>query len=279
MKTAVFVSLLVGVLTPCLRGEYTPPLVVGQAPEADALFAPLQGDPRELHLSMGLALPDKEKTVAEVAIGHYYGIYRWALPNDAGYTQLNIGGGIFPRFNFADNKHLQVVDFYASLPFDIRMGRWSGRFMFYHVSSHLGDDYIRDNPGLVTDKNSWNSLRSTLSCDVDRFLRLYGGYTYHLMAYPATQQHQAAQGGLEIHFKPFVQDRAQIYWANDAQWWERTAWKTQFNSQLGVKIGKDAANGRSISYYVEYTDGPEYYGQFFTAQETRIGLGIKFEIS
>jgi len=279
MKTAVFVSLLLGILTPCLRGEYTPPLVTGLAPQSDALFAPLQGDPRELHFALRLALPDKEKTLAEVAIGHYYGIYRWALPGEVGYMQLNIGGGIFPRFNFADNKDLQVIDFYGNLPVDIRVGRWSGRFMFYHVSSHLGDDYIRANPGLSTDKNSWNSLRSIVSCDVDRFLRLYGGYTYHLMVYPATQQHQAAQAGLEVYSKEFAKGRVQAYWANDAQWWERTQWKPTVNSQLGIKTGRDATKGRGVSYFVEFTTGPQYHGQFFMDEETRIGLGIKFEIS
>jgi len=39
-----------------------------------------------------------------------------------GVGQVNIGGGIFPRFNFQNNTDLQVIDFYANIPFDIRMG-------------------------------------------------------------------------------------------------------------------------------------------------------------
>lgn len=283
MKKAIFVSLLIGVLTPCLRGqEYTPPLVVGLAPQSDTLFSPLLADPRELQFAMRVAFPQGQGSVAEVAIGHYYGIYRWALPGDVGYMQLNIGGGIFPRFDATTSHDLQVIDFYGNLPVDIRIGKWSGRFMFYHVSSHLGDDYIRDHDlgnDTSTDKNSWNSLRSIVSYDACAALRLYGGYTYNLAAYPVQQDKEAYQGGAEIHFPTFAQGRAQVYWANDLQWWQRTNRQTQYNSQFGIKTGKDATQGRGISYFIEYTTGPEYYGQFFTANESRIGIGVKFDIS
>jgi hypothetical protein len=37
--------------------------------------------------------------------------------------------------------------------------------------------------------------------------------------------------------------------------------------------------GRGISYFAEFTTGPEYYGQFFQRKDTRAGLGVKFDIS
>ena len=262
-----------------LRAQDPVPLDTTLAPPPDSLFAPLRGDPRELHFALRVALPEDQRTIAEVAVGHYYGIYRWALPGNVGFMQLDIGGGIFPRFNFSQNHDIQVIDFYGNLPLDVRIGKWAGRFMFYHVSSHLGDDYIRDNNLTNTESNSWNSVRSIISYDVSSFLRLYGGYTCNILAYPVSQEHSAYQAGTEIYFKPFAQGRAQTYWANDLQWWERTNFKTQFNSQLGIKTGKDATQGRGISYFLEFTTGPEYYGQFFTSQETRIGLGVKFDIS
>ena len=278
MKKILSVFLFLAVITSPVWAEVPVPFQTGMAPRPDELFAPLLGDPRELHFALRLALPKNEGSAAEVAVGHYYGIYRWALPKDAGAVQLNIGGGIFPLFNFSDNKDLQVIDFYANVPLDVRINKWSGRFMLYHVSSHLGDDYIRTS-GRIADSNSWNSFRSLLSYDANPVLRLYGGYTYHLQVHPAEQGLRAYQSGFELRFNIFGKSYSQAYWANDLQWWDRTQYKPQFNSQLGVKTGLKPRDGRGIYYFLEYTTGPEYYGQFFQLEETRVTLGLHFAIN
>ena len=276
-KILWFYMILTALSTPLLADDEALS-VIGLAPPKNKIFAPLLADPRELHFALRLAFPQKDNSTAEVAIGQYYGIYSWALPNAIGTMQLNIGGGIFPRFNFSNNKDLQVIDFYGNIPFDIRVGKLSGRFMFYHVSSHYGDDYIRTS-GQIADRNSLNSLRSLLSYDVAPALRLYGGYTYNLLVYPDEQKKQAFQSGFEITSNIFDNSEAQAYWANDLQLWERTDYKPMFNSQIGIKVGRKSENIRGISYFIEYTTGPEYYGQFFQREETRIGLGAKFDIN
>ena len=254
------------------------PLLPGLSPDSDALFSPLRGDPRELHFAMRVAKPENGLLAAEVAIGHYYGIYGWALPNEWGDMQVNIGGGIFPRFNFQNNTDLQVIDFYANVPFDIRVGKWSGRFMWHHVSSHLGDDYLRAT-GQMSERNSWNSVRSIVSYDFDPSFRLYGGYTNHFLVLPKEQKRHAFQGGFEVNSHVFGSGHSQAYWANDLQWWERTRYKPMFNSQIGIKTGREPGKGSGISYFLEFTTGPEYYGQLFKREETRVGLGAKFDIN
>lgn len=277
MKISAILCLLFAFLAVPSAAEPRAELITEMAPQSGELFAPLLGDPRELHFALRMGFLPDNATSAEVAVGHYYGIYRWALP-ETGAMQLNIGGGIFPRFNFSGNRDLQIIDFYANLPLDIRSGKWSGRLMLYHVSSHLGDDYIRTS-GRVAESNSWNSLRSLLSYDANPGLRLYGGYTYHLQVHPPEQKSRAYQSGFEVRFNIFGKSNAQAYWANDCQWWERTGNKAQFNSQLGVKTGLKPSSGRGIYYFIEYTTGPQYYGQFFLREETRVTLGLHFAIS
>jgi hypothetical protein len=278
MKKIVILLIYLTVFAATAGAEVIQPPQTGMAPRPDELFAPLLGDPRELHFALRYLFLDGNVTAAEVAVGHYYGIYRWALPKNIGAVQLNIGGGIFPRFKFSENKDLQVIDFYANVPLDIRINKWSGRFMLYHVSSHLGDDYIRTT-GQIADSNSWNSIRSILSYDANAGLRLYGGYTYNLQVHPAEQGLWAYQSGFEVSFNIFGKSYSQAYWANDLQWWERTDYKPQFNSQIGVKTGLQPKDGRGIYYFLEYTTGPEYYGQFFLREETCITLGMHFAIN
>jgi hypothetical protein len=278
IKRIVVFFLFAVALSSLTLAEDQKPLITGLAPRPDELFAPLLADPRELHFALRLAFPFNDESAAEVAIGHYYGIYRWALPNGIGYTQANIGGGVFPRFHFSNNRNLQVIDFYANIPIDVRAGKWSGRFMIYHVSSHLGDDYLRTS-GQTGTNFSWNSLRSIISYDMSSHLRFYGGYTYSLLVIPSDQGKHAIQSGIEMTSHVFKNGYSQAYWASDVQWWERTSWQPMFNSQIGIKTGKKFKDGRGISYFLEFTTGPEYYGQFFDRDETRVGLGAKFDIN
>ncbi len=265
-------------ITASLWCAVTAPLITEMAPVPDELFAPLRGDPRELHFALRYIFLHSDITAAEVAIGHYYGIYRWALPNKMGAVQLDIGGGIFPHFNFSKNKDLQVIDFYANVPLDIRMNKWSGRLMLFHVSSHLGDDYIRTS-GQIADSNSWNSIKTLLSYDVNQAMRLYSGYIYHLQAHPPEQKLRAYQSGFEINFNIFGSNQAKAYWANDLQWWERTDFKPQINSQFGIKRSKTSKQMRAIYYFLEYSSGPEYFGQFYNRLESRMTIGINFDIN
>src|SRR4029077_10554992 len=111
-------------------------------------------------------------------MGDYLGLYRWALPWEAAYLQISIGGGTFGRFDLAGTSNsMESVDFFANIPIDLRFGKWSVRLMPYHTSSHLGDDFLKDT-GQTTTKHSWDNMRSLLSYDLCSHLRLYGGYTY-----------------------------------------------------------------------------------------------------
>ena len=77
MKRISFFYVLFTVLAAPVWAEVRPPRPTGLAPDPDALFAPLRADPRELHFALRVAFPLHDVTAAEVAIGHYYGIYRW----------------------------------------------------------------------------------------------------------------------------------------------------------------------------------------------------------
>lgn len=277
MKKALMLGWLLAVFAAGAKAGGGTAFNTGLSPHADGLFFPLRADPRELHFALRTAKPKEGKLAAEVAIGHYYGIYRWALPGDVGYAQVNVGGGIFTRFNFQNDTDLQVIDFHANIPVDIRVKKWSGRCLWHHVSSHLGDDYIRAT-GQNSKRNSWNSVRSILSYDASASLRLYGGYTNHFLVLPQEHKRHAFQTGIEVFSKLFSGGHSQIYWANDLQCWERTRYKPMFNSQIGIKRGREPKTGRGLSYFLEFTTGPQYHGQFFQREETRVGVGAKFDI-
>jgi len=58
----------------------------------------------------------------------------------------------------SEQKDFQVIDFSANMPIDVRIRQWSMRVMPYHISSHLGDDYIKRN-GVTPQKYTFDSFK------------------------------------------------------------------------------------------------------------------------
>ena len=252
---------------------------LGFLPPAHDLFKPLQADPRELQYALRVVAPISRKILGEAAIGDYIGLYRWSILDGKALLQVSGGGGAFGRFDLASEANdLQIVDFYGNVPFDVKMGKWSGRFMLYHTSSHLGDDFIKTT-GETATKHSWDNLRILNSYDFNSYFRTYAGYTYVFRELPEHLGRNAIQGGLETSTPWFWKGHTRAYWANDFQTWERSAWKLMYDSQLGLRFAKTPdPSARSTSVFIEFETGPQPQGQFFQQDERRWNFGVKFEL-
>jgi hypothetical protein len=272
-KTALFI-LLSGLPIRASAAEYQ----TMAFPPAHELFAPLQADPTELRFAFHGGAPVHKRAIARVDVGDYLGLYRWAFPSGLGAAQLNIGGAIFTRFEATSQHSLQVIDYYGNVPLDVRLGPVSGRFLFYHDSSHLGDDYLRER-NIQSGDNAWEALRGILSIQPVEALRLYGGYQQSIHNSPNWRGKESFQGGVEIYFITPDHVFLHPYWANDVQTWHRSGWKPTWTSQLGVKTGSATSRGRGISYFLQCQTGPRSEGQFFTQEETVWSVGLKFQLS
>jgi hypothetical protein len=57
--------------------------------------------------------------------------------------QLDIEGAAFPRLTMNNTvRELVSVDFRFGIPVTYRRGPWEAKFGYYHLSSHLGDEYM-----------------------------------------------------------------------------------------------------------------------------------------
>jgi len=254
------------------------PVYADFLPPAHELFEPLRADPRELQFAVRAVEPVSHRTLAEVAMGDYLGLYRWDLGQGKAF-QVSLGGGVFGRFNLASKTNdLEDVDYYGNVPFDFRDGRWSFRFMPYHTSSHLGDDYIKAT-GVETEKHTWDNLKWLVSYEPLSYLRVYGGYNYVFRTLPGGIGRNAIQTGFELKSRWFANDHIQYYWANDLQSWQRVEWNPMFDSQAGLTFVHKPSDPRAISFFLEYSAGKQPEGQFYLQQETLWTLGLKFQIS
>lgn len=248
----------------------------GFLPPAHELFPPLLADPREIQNGVAIVSVHGDRARGEVMIGDLLGVYRMAL-GEGILAQISGGGGVFARFNMErEQLDNEVADFQGLVPIDIRCGKFSGRFGYQHVSSHLGDDFIKREGPLLT-KAFHDSLRFLFAVNPTAGMRLYGGYTYHFRMAPIIKVH-AVQGGIEIT-SPW-RDGGHLQWfaAADLQSWERVQWNVSSTTRAGVQWARHP-KGQAASVFVEYFTGKLLFDQFFRQHETHWMAGLRFYLS
>jgi hypothetical protein len=251
---------------------------LGLFANAKEIFHPLLADPRELQLSLRQTTPVSHTSLGDIAVGDYFGLYRWALPWENSYVQWSVGAGVFARFDLvAVEKTSEVIDYSVSMPVDVRVGKWVTRLMPYHISSHLGDDYIKQT-GILPDKYSFDSYRWLVAYDAFPCLRLYTGYNYIIRNRQQDLGRHAFQAGTEWTSGWWGGGHAQLFWANDLQSWERVAWNPTINTQLGVRLAHDPQDKQTLSVFTEYGAGRLPYGQLFQQKESHWVAGLRFEL-
>jgi len=113
-------------------------------------------------------------------LGGRSGILRWRSDNENGPVlwQLDVEGAAFPRLNVDEDGDVDSTDFRIGVPLTWRQGRWQKKFAFYHLSSHVGDEFIERNPGFMRINFSRDALVLGLGYFVTPDLRLYAEADY-----------------------------------------------------------------------------------------------------
>jgi hypothetical protein len=121
---------------------------------------------------------------ADVAFGYRIPVYRFT-DGDGGEPLVDLGleGGILARFALGDGLGgLVNSDFRVAFPFGVDMGDWEGRFSPVHVSSHIGDDFIDQTPGIDPGTSSRNGIETDLMYRIGPAVRVGVGADYNWAA-------------------------------------------------------------------------------------------------
>lgn len=187
--------------------------------------------------------------------------------------QLDVAGGAFPRLSLEEHRDLVSVDFRIGVPLTLRRGRWEWKFAYYHLSSHLGDEYLLNHP-----RPRFNYVREALLWAVAwrpwPDLRLYAEADYAFYTDGGAEP-WAFQFGADyspttpagIRGAPFVAVNGHLREENDfgGNVTLQTGWQWRASSGHLLRCGFHYLNGMS----------PQY--QFFNEHEEQIGVGLWYE--
>lgn len=245
-------------------------------PQMTELFLPLIADPRSATYSLGWRSGDHVigvKTIG-VSLGDDFPIYRWLDVFWGGDIQVGIEAGIWSVFNMDPNPNtargwgeLVNTDFYGGIPITFATGPWSFRLRGYHISSHLGDEYMVDHPNVVRLNPSIEAIDFFVSYQASEAIRLFVGPGVVVHSDPTFPWKPIyIEYGAEARFwgSKFLKQRLYgtcffaALWRNE----EELDYNFDGTYRAGYEWSKLQGIGRKFRLYIGYHHGYSLEGQF-----------------
>lgn len=252
-------------------------------PQMTVLFQPLIADPRQPMYYVAYRWGDEVvgKEAIAVALGDDFPIFRWRnVFRWNGDLQIDIEAGVWAVFNFHHVDHsrgdmceLFNTDYLLGFPLTYAVDRWSFRLRPYHISSHLGDEFLCNHPKAVRDRcnPSFEAIDFYSSYQLNRHVRLYAGPgvvfhsddSFHLKPFYVGYGTEIRVWGRKLNYHrlygtPFLA----IFVDN----WQQHHWEFDFNGKAGYELSKLQGVGRKMRIYVAYHHGFSWEGQFFNVR-------------
>lgn len=245
------------------------------------LFDPIVLDPLEAQ-TYGSVLPlyytegEKYKgSIVPFAFGFAKPFYRrttepgraeeWVL-DLASYTQFEAFHD--DKLNKA-RRQIMNTDYKISIIYNVRRGLNNYRFRVYHISSHLGDDYIYRNQITAPTPNSVNyeQLDATYSRNVNNW-RLYGGAGITLRK---AEERKLLSAQLGAFYKKPSEKATRLVGGVDIKFWQQTDFRPGIHAGVGFELGRTQNN---LTFLLEGYSGFRPYSQYENQQTAWLGIGL-----
>jgi hypothetical protein len=238
------------------------------------MFAPLIADPRQPRFSVSYQeykISGQTFNASSAAFGEYFGLAAGFL-GQSGSSQVGIQGAVFALFDLdSSSKDLINADYWIGIPIDYRKGAWSYLLRIYHQSSHLGDEFILNNPEVTRINLSYEDIELLASYEWER-VRLYGGGGYIIHSEPDLEPWHLHSGAEFIH--PDAIGGLDWIAAADVQATAELDWDRSYSYRTGFEF--KTGSHRRLRLLLEYFDGHSPNGQFFRERLRYTGLGLYF---
>ena len=244
------------------------------------LFDPLLADPRWPHFygSYQYYIDNNTlKDIGSVGFGESLAFLQRDL-GDSRRLEAGLQAGVFALFNFdAASTDLVNADYFVGPTLSYRGGDTSALLRVFHQSSHLGDEFLINNPNVLRRDISTEVLSLLVSREFYDAFRLYGGGQYIFHTTTENLKRGTVQFGTEIispqtlgdgYLRPLI--------AADFQFREEADWQLNLSVRAGVELGDPNRLNNRLQLLIEYFDGNSPNGQFFDQRLQYIGIGLHY---
>ena len=237
------------------------------------VFQPLLADPMEAIFRLSLFYEGRDRRWdAGVAFGGDIGLFYARLPANRNLS-LTVRGLVSSRFDmFSESFDLLNIDYLGGLALGYARPPTSLEFLFFHQSSHLGDEILDRGTGSRIDYGK--EVARLLWARQWRDGRVYAGLAFTLHAFPADIQHTLTlQAGGEYALQIW---KLPTFVALDVQSRQEQDWALNVSAKWGVYLGNPRKVSNRQWVFLSFFNGFSNMGQFYNVRETCAVMGVGY---
>jgi len=212
----------------------------------------------------------------DIALGGRAGICRYGTedPLRPEGFQLDVEGAGLPRLDLEHERDLMAVDFRFGVPLTFGIGRYQTKFGYYHLSSHLGDEYMVRMNTLDRINYSRDVLIWGHSFFLTDDVRLYAEAGWAFQADGGSKPWEFQFGAEYSPLSP-TGPRGAPFLAVNGHLRE----ELDFGGNVVVQAGWQwqGNSGQRFRTGVEYYVGKSDQFEFFNRYENKVGVGIWYD--
>ncbi len=212
----------------------------------------------------------------DITAGGHVGLWRngTTLDERPQGWQVDLEGAAMPRLTLDDDRDLISVDFRFGLPLTYGNDFYQGKLGYYHISSHLGDEFLLANPGFTRlnysrDEFVWG--HSITPCEDLRFYFEAGWAFYSNVSEP-----WAFQFGVDWAPTDATGSRGAPFAAINAHLRQEVNYGGNLVVQVGWAWRRSPVSGM-VRCGFEYFGGKSDQFAFFNESEQRVGLAVWYD--
>jgi hypothetical protein len=211
------------------------------------------------------------------AFGFQKSFFAWPFSDDKAFD-IGIEGTAFTQFEWTNRvegdfqRNIISTDFIIGLPLVLYLKPWTIRLRLYHLSAHMGDDYMIRNKinSFVFNNNNYEQIDLTTSYLLKNF-RFYLGIGVVIRS-TNTRAPMVFTGGMD-YLLPFNKKKsAQLYAGFYLDSKQEFDFRPAMNVGVGVQLGKP--DRRPIKILITYFNGPLPYSVFHGEPVQWLGAAI-----
>jgi len=212
--------------------------------------------------------------VWDSTIGGHVGLLRYgdSSPVRPEGWQLDLEGAVFPRIALDDRRDLVAADYRCGVPLTWRRGSLESKFGYYHVSSHLGDEFMVAHPAVVPIHFTRDSLVWGVALRPGEDLRLYAEADWSFINDGGAKPWQLQFG---VDYSPAELSRLRPFLALNSRLREEVDFSGNVTVQAGLQWR--GQGGQLLRFGVHYFNGLSDQAQMFRDFEEQIGLGLWYD--
>ncbi len=217
-----------------------------------------------------------EGNIWDISLGGQVGVLRFGTSGDGrpqGW-QLGIEGAGLVRLDRDENNDVMASDYRFGIPLTWGDDLVQYKFAYYHLSSHLGDEFLLKNVGYPRLNFSRDVLVMGVSLSPLKLWRVYSEIGYAFRSDVAEQWE--FQFGIEYSPDGATGMRGQPFAAVNGHLREEVEFGGNFVAQTGWAWRRSAASGM-FRMGVEYYNGKNDQFSFFDLSEEKVGFGMWYD--